>query len=78
MLARLDRIEALERCAVDAGLLLWELRELAREAASWAEREGDSRASAAAAALLRAVEPVSYDSHEALVPCPLPAAAPPE
>ena len=77
VLARLERIEALERRGAAAGPLLQELRELAREAARWAEQEGDPGALTAAAALLRAVAPVSRDSEEALVPCPLPAAAPP-
>jgi hypothetical protein len=51
VLARLERIEALERRGAPAGELLAELAELAREAAMWAEREGDPRARAAAAAL---------------------------
>jgi hypothetical protein len=76
VLARLERIEALERRGAAPGPLLQELRELAREAARWAEREGDPRALAAAAALLDAATPVSRDSHEALVPCPLPAVLP--
>jgi len=51
VLARLERIEALERAAAPADLLLGELAALAREAAAWAEREGDPRAREAAAAL---------------------------
>jgi hypothetical protein len=49
VLRRLDRIEALEREHAPRELLLAELRELAREAAVWAEREGDARAESAAA-----------------------------
>ena len=51
MLARLERIEALERTGAPAGDLLAELVELAREAARWAEREDDPRAREAAEAL---------------------------
>jgi hypothetical protein len=51
VLARLERIEALERAGASAGDLLAELAELAREAAAWAEREDDPRAREAAAAL---------------------------
>jgi hypothetical protein len=51
VLARLERIEALERAGAGTAPLLAELRELVREATEWAERERDPRASAAAAAL---------------------------
>lgn len=51
VMARLERIEALDRAGAEPELLLAELRELAREAAVWAEREDDPRARAAAAAL---------------------------
>jgi hypothetical protein len=51
VLARLERIEALERAGAPARDLLAELAELAREAAVWAECEDDPRARAAAAAL---------------------------
>ncbi len=51
VLARLERIEALERAGAPAGDLLSELAELAREAAAWADAEGDPRAREAAAAL---------------------------
>ncbi len=51
MLARLERIESLQRAGAPAPELLLELRRLADEAAVWAEREGDPRARAAAAAL---------------------------
>ena len=54
MLARLERIEALEREGAGVPSLLAELRELVREASAWAEREGDARAQAAAEALLAA------------------------
>lgn len=58
MLARLERIEALDRDGAAPELVLAELAELAREAASWAEREDDPRARAAAAALAaRAIVP---------------------
>ena len=49
--ARLERIEALDREGAAPELLLAELEALAREAAAWAEREGDARAREAAAAL---------------------------
>ncbi len=51
MLARLERIEALERDGAAVPSLLAELRELVREAAAWAERERDPHAIEAAAAL---------------------------
>lgn len=54
MLARLERIEALERQGAGAPSLLAELRELVREATAWAERERDPRAQDAAAALAAA------------------------
>ncbi len=51
VLARLERIEALDREGADAPSLLAELRELVREAGEWAQRERDPRAIEAAAAL---------------------------
>ncbi|MGH3008718.1 MAG: hypothetical protein ACRDLM_04845 [Gaiellaceae bacterium] len=51
VLARLERIEALERENADTPSLLAELRELVREATEWAEVERDPRARAAAEAL---------------------------
>jgi hypothetical protein len=51
VLARLERIEALDREGAGVQALLAELRELVREAGAWAEREGDPRAREAAAAL---------------------------
>ena len=51
VLARLERIEALEREGAGVPSLLAELRELVREAGEWAERERDPRAQAAVAAL---------------------------
>lgn len=57
MLARLERIEALEREGAGVPSLLAELRELVREAEMWAERERDPRAQEAAAALAAADEP---------------------
>ena len=51
VLARLERIEALEREGAGPRLVLAELRELVREATEWAGQERDPRARAAAAAL---------------------------
>jgi len=51
VLARLERIEALDRASADPHLLLGELRELVREAEAWARRERDPRALAAVEAL---------------------------
>jgi hypothetical protein len=56
VLARLERIEALEREGAGVPALLAELRALMREAGEWAEREGDSRALEATAALVAAGE----------------------
>jgi hypothetical protein len=52
VLARLERIETLEREGAGASSLLVELRELVREATDWAERERDPRALEAAATLV--------------------------
>jgi hypothetical protein len=60
VLARLERIEALEREGAGVPSLLAELRELVREATAWAECERDPRAREAVAALHR--------SHESLLP----------
>ena len=54
VLARLERIETLERDGAGVPSLLAELRELVREATEWAERERDPGARAAAAALVEA------------------------
>ena len=51
VLARLDRIEALDRARADPTVVLAELRELVREAEEWARRERDADALAAALAL---------------------------
>ena len=51
VLARLERIEALEREGAAVPSLLAELRELVREAGEWGARECDPRAIEAAAAL---------------------------
>jgi hypothetical protein len=48
VLARLERIEVLERTGADRAVLLDELRELVHEAETWARREGDPDALAAA------------------------------
>jgi hypothetical protein len=47
VLARLERIETLDRERADPHTLLAELRELVREAEDWARAEGDERAEAA-------------------------------
>jgi hypothetical protein len=47
VLARLDRIEALEREGASPGALLEELRGLVQAAEAWARLEGDERARAA-------------------------------
>jgi hypothetical protein len=52
VLARLERIETLDRQGAAAPALLAELRELVREATEWADVEGDPDARAAAEALL--------------------------
>ena len=57
VLARLERIETLEREGAGVPSLLAELRELVREASVWAERERDPRAQEAVAALAAAEEP---------------------
>jgi hypothetical protein len=44
VLARLDRIEALEREGAPPGVLLEELRGLVQEAERWARTEGGERA----------------------------------
>ncbi len=49
MLARLERIDALDRGRADPGVVLGELRALVREAEAWARLEGDARARAAVA-----------------------------
>ena len=48
VLARLERIDALDRAHAEPGVLLGELRELVREVEVWAKRERDPRALAAA------------------------------
>jgi len=50
VLARLERIEALDRGRVDPGVVLGELRALVGEAEAWAKVEGDARATGAARA----------------------------
>jgi hypothetical protein len=44
VMARLDRIEALEREGAPPGVLLEELRGLVQEAEAWASTEGGDRA----------------------------------
>jgi hypothetical protein len=65
VLARLERIEALEREGAGVPSLLAELRELVREAGAWAEQERDPRAREAAETLARAH---LQRAHEAPVP----------
>jgi hypothetical protein len=48
VLARLERIDALERAQADPAIVLAELRELVHEAERWARRERDPGAVAAA------------------------------
>ena len=48
VLARLERIEVLDRAHAEPGVVLDELRELVREVEIWAKRERDPRAEAAA------------------------------
>jgi hypothetical protein len=55
VLARLERIEALEERGAPAAAVLAELRELVREAEVWARREGDEHAAAVAGRLEEAV-----------------------
>ena len=50
VLARLERIEALDRGRVDPAVVLGELRALVGEAENWARLEGDARARGAARA----------------------------
>ena len=51
VLVRLERIEALDRAHAEPAVLLEELRALVDEAETWARRERDPRARAAAHAL---------------------------
>lgn len=82
VLARLERIEALEREGAAAPSLIAELRELVREASEWAERERDPRAREAAIALAEAELAADFEaellplpgSHETLLPSTLAAA----
>jgi hypothetical protein len=48
VLARLERIERLDRETVGAAVMLGELRALVGEAEAWARVEGDARARSAA------------------------------
>jgi hypothetical protein len=50
VLARLERIEALDRGRVEPAVVLTELRALVGEAEAWARAEGDARARVAARA----------------------------
>ena len=74
VLARLERIETLEREGAAVPSVLAELRELVREASEWAERERDPRAREAAVALAEAERseenpfPALHRSHEQRLP----------
>jgi hypothetical protein len=68
VLARLERIEALEREGAGVQPLLAELRELVREATDWAERERDPGAREAAAAIAEAERRALRGSHRSLLP----------
>ncbi|HJQ85216.1 MAG TPA: hypothetical protein VKA21_14120 [Candidatus Binatia bacterium] len=57
LLARLDRIEALEQRDAPPRELLAELRALVVEAEAWARREGDERSLRAVDACRSALEP---------------------
>jgi len=59
VLARLERIEALEREDAAPAALLAELQALVREAEAWARRERDPAATAAAAACADALDQVA-------------------
>jgi hypothetical protein len=56
VLARLERIEALDRGRVDPDVVLGELRALVGEAEHWARVEGDARARGAARAAAEKVQ----------------------
>ena len=64
VLARLERIEALEREDAPPAALLAELRALVREAEVWARREHDPAARAAAAACSDALDHAAGASAE--------------
>ena len=55
LLARLERIEALDREGAPASSLMPELRALVTEAEAWARREGDPDAEAAVASCAAAL-----------------------
>jgi hypothetical protein len=56
VLARLERIDALDSEREEPGRLLVELRALVREAEAWARTEGDARAAAAVRKLAKGAE----------------------
>jgi hypothetical protein len=56
VLARLERIDALDAEREDPGRLLDELRALVREAEAWARTEGDARATEAVQQLRKGAE----------------------
>ena len=59
VLARLERIESLDRETVPAARLLGELRAIVREAEDWARAEGDPRARSAVLNLRKGAEGMS-------------------
>jgi hypothetical protein len=59
LLARLERIESLDRETVPASRLLGELRALVREAEDWARAEGDLRACSAVLNVRKGAEGMS-------------------
>jgi hypothetical protein len=60
VLARLARIEALDRDGAPAGSLLVELRALVAEAESWSRTEGGEEAESAALRLREALSPEAF------------------
>jgi hypothetical protein len=59
VLARLERIESLDRDTVPPARLLGELRALVREAEAWARAEGDRRTHSAVLNLRKGAEGMS-------------------
>jgi hypothetical protein len=68
VLARLERIEVLDRSRADPALLLGELRELVHEAEAWARREHDAEALGAAERLAGAARARPDEKRATLVP----------
>jgi hypothetical protein len=68
VLARLERIEALDCARADPALLLGELRELVHEAEAWARREHDAEALEAAQRLAGVAHARPDEKRATLVP----------